>query len=97
VAGKDQCKTAFITPDGLYEFRRLPFGLNNAPSTFQRLMDKVLSRLKWHMCLVYLDDVFVFGRNFQEHPERLELVLMALEKAGLTLNVEKCVFATSRV
>jgi hypothetical protein len=97
VAEKDQCKTAFITPDGLYEFRRLPFGLNNAPSTFQRLMDKVLSRLKWHMCLVYLDDVFVFGRNFQEHPERLELVLMALEKAGLTLNVEKCVFATSRV
>ena len=60
-------------------------------------MDKVLSRLKWHMCLVYLDDVLVFGKNFQEHQERLELVLMALEKAGLTLNVEKCVFATSRV
>jgi hypothetical protein len=97
VAEKDQCKTAFITPNGLYEFRRLPFGLNNAPSTFQRLMDKVLSRLKWHICLVYLDDVLVFGRNFQEHQERLELVLMALEKTGLTLNVEKCVFATSRV
>ena len=97
VAEKDQCKIAFITPDGLYEFRRIPFGLNNAPSTFQRLIDKVLSRLKWHMCLVYLDDVLVFGKNFQEHQERLELVLMALEKAGLTLNVEKCVFATSRV
>ena len=67
VAEKDQCKIAFITPDGLYEFRRIPFGLNNAPSTFQRLMDKVLLRLKWHMCLVYLDDVLVFGKNFQEH------------------------------
>ncbi|KZS16535.1 Histone-lysine N-methyltransferase NSD2-like protein [Daphnia magna] len=96
VAEKDQCKTAFITPDGLYEFCHLPFGLNNGPAIFQRLMDKVLSRLKWHMCFVYLDDVLVFGKNFQEHQERLELVLMALEKASLTLNVEKSVFATSR-
>lgn len=55
-------------------------------------MNKVLLWLKWHMCLVYLDDVLVFGRNFEEHQERLELVLMALEKAGLMLNVEKCVF-----
>jgi hypothetical protein len=54
VASADTCKTAFVTPDGLYEFVRLPFGLNNdAPSTFQRLMDRVLARLKWQMCLVY--------------------------------------------
>ena len=46
VAEADRSKTAFITPDGLYEFMRLPFGLNNAPSTFQRLMDRVLARLK---------------------------------------------------
>ncbi|KAI9557180.1 hypothetical protein GHT06_016988 [Daphnia sinensis] len=63
--------TAFVTQDGLYEFVRLPFGLNNAPSTFQRLMDRVLARLKWQMFLVYLDDVLVFGKSFEEHQERL--------------------------
>ena len=56
VGEADRNKTAFIIPDGLYEFLRLPFCLNNAPSTFQRLMDRVLTRLKWKMCLVYLDD-----------------------------------------
>ena len=95
VAEADTCKTAFVTPDGLYEFVRLPFGLNNAPSTFQRLMDRVLARLKWQMCLVYLDDVLVFGKSFEEHQERLECVLKALEEAGLTLNVSKCIFATN--
>ncbi len=65
VAEADTCKTAFVTPDGLYEFVRLPFGLNNAPSTFQRLIDRVLARLKWQMCLVYLDDVLVFGKSFR--------------------------------
>jgi hypothetical protein len=65
VAEADTCKTAFVTPDGLYEFVRLPFGLNNAPSTFQRPIDRVLARLKWQMCLVYLDDVLVFGKSFR--------------------------------
>lgn len=60
VANAYTCKTAFVTPEGLYEFLRMPFGLNNAPSTFQRLMDRVLARLKWQMCLVYLDDVLIF-------------------------------------
>ena len=76
VASADTCKTAFVTPAGLYEFVRLPFGLNNAPSTFQRLMDRVLARLKWQMCLFYLDGVLVFGRTFDEHQKRLECVLM---------------------
>ncbi|KZS07209.1 Uncharacterized protein APZ42_029116 [Daphnia magna] len=95
VAEADTSKTAFVTPDGLYEFVRWPFGLNNAPSTFQRLMDRMLGRLKWQMCLVYLDDVLVFGKSFEEHQERLNCVLEALEKAGLTLNVSKCIFATN--
>lgn len=93
----DVSKTAFVTPDGLFEFLRLPFGLNNAPSTFQRLMDRVLANLKWQMCLVYLDDILIFGRSFEEHQQRLDLVLSALEKAGLTLNVSKCIFATTKV
>ena len=80
VAEADRSKTAFITPDGLYEFMRLPFGLNNAPSTFQRLMDRVLARLKWQMCLVYLDDVLIFEKTFEEHQKRLECVLIPLER-----------------
>ena len=94
---EDRQKTAFITPDGLYEFKRMPFGLCNAPFTFQRLMDKVLVRLKWQMCLVYLDDVIVFGRSFAEHQQRLEAVLIALETAGLRLNAAKCSFAKKEV
>ncbi|KZR98480.1 Uncharacterized protein APZ42_006084, partial [Daphnia magna] len=70
---------------------------NCAPATFQRLMDKVLAGLKWHMCLVYLDDVLVFGKTFEEHLARLELVLTALEQANLTLNVNKCVFGSTMV
>jgi len=97
VAAKDQEKTAFVTSDGLYEFLRLPFGLSNAPATFSRLMDRVLGCLKWQMCLVYLDDILVFGKTFKEYQERLDLVLAALEEANLTLNPSKCVFATHEI
>lgn len=90
-------KTAFITSDGLYEFLRLPFGLSNAPATFQRLMDSVLAKLKWQMCLVYLDDILVFGKTFEEHQERLELVLNVLLEANLSHNIKKCLFGASHV
>ena len=59
VADEDKEKTAFCTPDGLFEFNVLPFGLCNGPATFQRLMDLVLTNLQWSSCLVYLDDVIV--------------------------------------
>ena len=97
VKEEDKAKTAFVTPDGLFQFNRMPFGLSNAPATFQALMDRVLARLKWNMCLVYLDDVLVFGRNFREHQERLEAVLFALSGAGLKLNPSKCSFAVSEI
>src|SRR5207249_600796 len=54
VDDRDREKTAFITHDGLYQYKVLPFGLCNAPPTFQRVMDRVLGRLKWESCLVYL-------------------------------------------
>lgn len=97
VAHKDREKTAFITPDGLFHFNRLPFGLCGAPPTFQRLMDQVLGGLKWTQCLVYMDDVLVFGCNLEEHNERLSRVLEAIENAGLTLNVKKCLFGSTSV
>uniref|UniRef100_A0A6G5AB96 Putative tick transposon n=1 Tax=Rhipicephalus microplus TaxID=6941 RepID=A0A6G5AB96_RHIMP len=89
---RDREKTAFVTPDGLYEFKVLPFGLCSAPATFQRLMDTVLSGLKWQTCLVYLDDVIVFSKTFEEHLSRLLSVFRAIRSAGLTLKPEKCHF-----
>ncbi|UYV70481.1 K02A2.6-like, partial [Cordylochernes scorpioides] len=93
----DREKTAFITPDGLYEFKVMPFGLCNAPATFERMMDTLLRGLKWSMCLCYLDDIIVFSPTFDEHVRRLELVLRCLSKAGLVLNPDKCLFRTKRL
>ena len=64
---EDCSKTAFCTSEGLFEFKVMPFGLCNVPATFQKLMDLVLSGLQWVSCLVYLDDVVVFGKSFEEH------------------------------
>lgn len=68
----------------------MPFGLTNAPVTFQRAMNTILAGLAWTDCLVYLDDIIVFGRTLDEHNRRLEEVLTRLEQAGLKLNVKKC-------
>lgn len=94
---RDREKTAFVTPDGLYEFKALPFGLCCAPATFQRMMDSVLSGLKWQSCLVYLDDVVVFSATFEQHIERLRSVLHAIQSAGLTIKPEKCQFGYEKL
>ena len=87
---KDKNKTAFITRDGLFNFHVLPFGVANGPACFERLMETVLAGLQWKRCLVYLDDIIVFGKTFDEHLSRLEEVLNRLIKAGLKLKVKKC-------
>eukprot|EP00794_Sanderia_malayensis_P011340 gene11340-biopygen9039 len=87
---EDREKTAFATHNGHYSFNVMPFGLANAPATFQRLMDLVLSGLHWTHCLVYLDDVIVFAPTVEEHLKRLDVVLDRIEKAGLTLKPAKC-------
>lgn len=61
VRPEDQAKTAFTTVDGFFQFKEMPFGLVNAPSTFQRMMEVMLAGLKWNACLVYLDDIVVFA------------------------------------
>jgi len=68
VAEIDWAKTTFTTHEGLFEFRVKPFGLCNAPATFQRLMNLVLAGVEWSQCLVYLDDIIVLGRNFEMMP-----------------------------
>ena len=94
---KDREKSAFITQDGLYEFKAMPFGLKNAPSCFQRVMDVVLAGLKWGDCLVYLDDVIVFGSSLDEMIVRLSSVFERFITYGLTLKASKCIFGADRV
>ena len=90
VAPADRAKTAFTTRKGLFEWKVMPFGLSNAPATFSRLMELALRGLHWERCLVYLDDIVVFGRNFEQALENLELVFDRLASAGLKLKPKKC-------
>ena len=87
---EDKPKTAFVTRKGLFQFKVMPFGLSNAPATFQRLMEKVLMGLQWQKCLVYLDDIIVFGKDFDETLVNLECVMERLKQAGLKLKPSKC-------
>jgi hypothetical protein len=78
---------------GLFQFKRLPMGLANSPGTFQRVMEAVLRGLSWKSCLVYLDDIIVFSKTFDEHVMHLEEVFERLAAADLKLKAEKCKFA----
>ena len=90
MAEADKEKTAFSTHRGLFHFKKMPFGLTNAPATFMRLMEQVLRGLEWERCLVYLDDIIVFGRSFEECLENLGIILDRLSDAGLKLKPSKC-------
>ena len=93
IAEQDRKKTAFAIPgSGLWQFKKMPFGLCNAPATFVRLMEKVLRGLSWKICLVYLDDIIVMSRTFDEHIENLAKVISCLKQADLKLHPKKCDF-----
>ena len=92
-----QEKTAFVTHSGLYEFRKMPFGLCNAPATFQRLMEAVLHGLARRHCVIYLDDILVFSQTFEEHLQHLHQVFSRLRQAGLRLKPKKCAFVRPKV
>lgn len=87
---EDIPKSAFCCKYGHYEMTRMPFGLNNACSTFQRTMEIALQGLQWVTCLIYIDDIIIFGSTFAEHISRLDEVLNRIKKAGLKLKPEKC-------
>ena len=85
-----RAKTAFATHSGLFQFRVMPFGLCNAPATFERLMDRVLQGLRWSRCLVYLDDIISFGGTFDGALSNLTLIFERLRSYGLQLKSSKC-------
>jgi len=87
---KDADKTTFIVRTGTYRFRRLPFGLCNAGSTFQQVMDLALKGLNFNMYLVYLDDIIVFSSTVEEHLIKLRKIFDRLRAANLKLKSSKC-------
>ena len=89
---QDKEKTAFTTRYGIYEFNVMPFGLCNAPATFQRLMDHVYKGIAWKFVVVYLDDTIVYSKTFNEHLTHLQKVFNRIRQAGLRLNIDKCTF-----
>ncbi|XP_030830382.1 uncharacterized protein LOC115919900 [Strongylocentrotus purpuratus] len=96
---RDKQKTAFVLPPplGLWECNRMPFGLCNAPSTFQRAMEKCLGELNHTVCVVYLDDIIIYSKTMEEHVVRLEAVIQRLSDHGFKLKASKCKLLQTRV
>ncbi|KAK3090501.1 hypothetical protein FSP39_012342 [Pinctada imbricata] len=98
VAPEDKPKTAFSIPGGgHWQFTTMPFGLCNAPATFERLMEKILAKLSWNICMVYLDDIIIMGKDYEQHIENLEQVFDRLCEANLKMNPKKCKLLQTKV
>ncbi len=89
--------TAFITPWGLYEWVRIPFGLRNSPAVFQRAMEACLVDVRDNFAIPYLDDIIVYSSSFEEHVGHIRTVLRKLRAAGVKLKAEKCNMFKSEV
>ena len=89
---EDREKLAFRSHRGLYQFKRMPFGYRNGPAVFQRVMQGILAPFLWIFALVYIDDIVVFSKSFEDHLVHLNLVLKAIEDARITLSPGKCHF-----
>lgn len=94
---KDREKTAFSTDKGHYEFNRMCFGLNGAPVTFQRLMNRVLQEINKYIAFVYLDDIIVISQTLAEHIKQPMEVFSRLRKFNLQLQPSKCEFLRHEV
>ena len=92
---KAQAASAFVTRDGLFECKVMPFGMKNASATFQRLMNRITRNLEG--CIVYIDDIVIYSDNWETHLERLRNLFVALRKAGLAVNLRKSEFAKAKI
>ena len=91
-------RTAFtVGPLGFYEYNRMPFGLVNAPATYQRLMEDCFDGLNLNICFIYLDDLIIFSKSYDEHVDRLRQVFDRIRTEGLKLSPSKCHFFKSKV
>ena len=95
VSPESRTKTAFTTPFGLFQFKVMPFGLQGAPATFQRMMDRVTNGLE-DFAAAYIDDVVIHSTTWEEHVDHIRQVLSRLRKAGLTAKPRKCQFAMAQ-
>ena len=97
IRGEDREKTAFVTHNGQWQFKVMGFGLCNAPSTFNRVMTRVLGKLQFSQCLIYLDDIIVHAKSFEEHLSRVDTVFELIKRSGLRLKPKKCTMFQKRV
>ena len=97
VAAADRDKATFTSHAGTYRFKRMPFGLMNAPATFQRTLDILLNRYAWRTCLVYLDDIIIFSKDFDTHIKDVDKILGTLRRSGISLKLRKCEWCTDTV
>ena len=93
----DEWKTAFRTRYGHYEYQVMPFGLANAPATFQAYINRALSDLLDICCVVYLDDILIYSQSDEQHEEHVRMVLERLRKFRLYAKLSKCAFKTDTV
>src|SRR5262249_3757042 len=83
---------SFICQEGQFEFIRMSFGLMNAPATFQRMNDSILKDVLRKFCVVYLDDIIIYSKTFEEHVEHVKTVMKLVAESGQLLRADKCDF-----
>jgi hypothetical protein len=93
----DAEKTAFLTKQGLFHFKVMPFGLKTAPATFVRLMNDVFADILWKCVIVYFDDIVIFSKSFDEHITHIQMVMERLRQAGLQAKSTKCTFCVTQM
>jgi len=93
----DEWKTAFVCPQGQFEYNVMPFGLKTAPAIFQSMMEDIFSNLLRQSVLIYLDDILIFSKTKEEHVEHVREVLQRLLTNRLLVKLEKCCFSVTLV
>lgn len=92
-----RAQTSFVTPDGHFQFKRMPFGPTNCPAIFSRMISVALGKLLYSVALAYLDDIIIPSKSVEDGLVKLRLVLQSLREAGLTIKLEKCRFLMQRL